>query len=187
MKLTGVERTKIARRVFLDRVTKFLLQPGRLEPCKRQMRRKRPLFMGDAEFFRGLVDIGRQSFKIRRALDAGPENARMFFVGEKTEPAKIERNRLIGTREGESVSNGGEFCFRHFNNEFERHVKILRAHPASLRRNRAKGLEQSREIFPYRRGKLQRNKQTHGSSGPFGTARRRLPAVVEEMDAHQIK
>src|ERR1700687_1129675 len=99
------------------------------------MRRKRPLFARDAKFFRGAVDISHQVFQIWRSLDAGPENARMFFVGEKAESAKIERDGLIGACAGESVSNSREFSFRHFTNEFERHVKILRTPPACLWRH----------------------------------------------------
>src|SRR5712692_5089713 len=105
MKLTCAERTKITRRVFLDRGAKFFRQPGRLEPRERQMRRKRPLFTRDAKSYRGLIDIGRQNCQIWRSLDAGPENAGMFFVGEKAEPAKIERDGLTGARTGESAAN----------------------------------------------------------------------------------
>src|SRR6266849_9316858 len=118
------------------------------------MWRKGPLFTRDAKFFHGLVDIGRQSFQVLRSRDARPKNARMFFVGEKTKSAKIERHWLIGARTGKCTSNGGEFCFRHFAEEIERHVKILRTHPASWRRHRAEGLEQLREIFPHRGGNL---------------------------------
>src|SRR5258708_29768923 len=128
MKLTGGERAKIARRVFLDRGAKFLRRPGRLDPRESQMRRKWPLFAGDAQFFRGLVDIGRQGFQIRRSLDPRPENARMLIVGEIAEPAKIESDGLIGACGGEGASNGAEFCFRHFANEFERIVKSLATH-----------------------------------------------------------
>src|SRR5207302_1515948 len=81
-------------------------QLGRLEPRERQVRRKRPLFARDAKFFRGTVDFGRQSFQIRRSLDAGPENARAFLVGEKAEPAKINCCGLIGVHAGERTANG---------------------------------------------------------------------------------
>src|SRR2546429_3399945 len=101
--LVGAERTKLSCRIFLDRGAKFFRQLGRLEPRERQVRRKRPLFTRDAKFFHRAVDFGRQSFQIRRSLDTRPENARAFFVGEKAEPAKLECNRLVGARGGESV------------------------------------------------------------------------------------
>src|SRR5260370_19671059 len=126
MELRGPERSKIARRVFPDHGAKFLRQPGRFESRERQVRRKGPLFTRDAKFFRAVVDIGRQSFQIRRRLDARPENARMFIVGKKTESAKIECNGLIGARGSESVPNGRELWFPRFTNEFDRHVKIVR-------------------------------------------------------------
>src|SRR3981189_3561500 len=125
MKLTRAQRSKISHFIFPDCGMKLFRQPGRLEPRQRQVRRKRPWFTRDAKFFRGAVDISRPAFQIRRSLDAGPENARMFLVGEKAESAKIERDGLIGARAGQSAANGGEFCVRHFTNEFERHVKIL--------------------------------------------------------------
>src|SRR5229473_136639 len=187
MKLAGAQRTKLARRVFLNRRAKFFRQARWLEPRERQMRRKRPLFTRDAEFFRGPIDIGGKSFQIRRSLDPRPENARVFFVGEKPDSAKIERDRLLRTHASKSVSNGREFCFRHFPDEFKRHMKILRTYPARLRRDPAKRLDQRREISPHHSRNLQRDKQAHGKSGPFGAARRRLPAVVEEMDAHHVE
>src|SRR5260370_29617747 len=104
------------------------------------MRRKRPLFKRDAKFFRGLVDIGRQSFRVRGSLDSSPKNARVFFVGEKTKSAKIERNALIGARTGKRTSNAGEVCFRHFSDEFERPVKILRAPPATCQQHSSDGM-----------------------------------------------
>src|SRR6267143_1834689 len=129
MKLIGAERTKFAPHIFPDRVAKFFRQPGWFEARECQMRREWPLFPRDAKFFRGTVDICRQSFQIRRSLDARPENARMLIVGKEAETAKTERDGLIEARPGQSASNGREFCFRHFTNEFERHVKILRTHP----------------------------------------------------------
>src|SRR6266581_154121 len=36
-------------------------------------------------------------------------------------------------------------------------------------------------------GRTQRDEQTHGRSGPFGAARRRLPAVVKKMDAYEVQ
>src|SRR5713226_6110006 len=131
MKLPGVQRTKFARSVPLDRGAKFFRQPGRLKPRERQMRGKRPLSPRYAKCSHGLFDIGRQSYQIRRSLDAGPENARMFVVRKKAQPAKIERHGLIGAHTGESATNSDEFCFGHFTDEFERHVQILRTHPAS--------------------------------------------------------
>ncbi len=95
MNLTGAQRSKSSHFVLPDRGTKFFRQSRRFESRQRQMRRKRPLFARDAKFFRGAVDIERQVFQIRRSLDAGPENARMFFIGEKAESAKIDRNGLI--------------------------------------------------------------------------------------------
>src|SRR5713226_1897758 len=132
MKLTGAQRTKFARSVPLDRGAKFFRQPGRLKPRERQMRGKRPLSPRDAKCSHSLVDIGRQSYQIRRSLDAGPENARMFVVRKKAQPAKIERDGLIGAHTGESATNGSKFRLLHFTDEFERHVQILRMHPASL-------------------------------------------------------
>src|ERR1700686_1665663 len=120
MKLTRAQRSKFSHFVFLDRGAKFFRQPGRLESRQRQMRRKRPLFARDAKFFRGAVDISRQVFQIRRSLDAGPENARAFFVWEKAESAKIERDDLMGAGAGQSAANGRELCFRSFTNEFKR-------------------------------------------------------------------
>src|SRR5258708_30849267 len=186
MEMTGSELTKIPG-VFQDRSAKLFRQPGRLEARQRQMRRERPLFPRNAELFRGLFDLLRQNLQIRRSLDTRPENARMFFVWKKTEPPKIEGDRLIGAYTRQSISNGSKNWLWHFTYEFQRHMKILRTHPASLRRNRAKGFKQIREIFSHCGGNLQRNEQTHGRSGPLGTARRRLPAVVEEMNAHQIE
>src|ERR1700675_176434 len=106
MVLVGAERTKLARPVFLDREAKFIWQPGRLKPRERQVRRKRPLFARHAKFFHRALDIGRQSFQIRRSLDAGPENARAFFVGEEAESAKIECYGLIGARTDERTASG---------------------------------------------------------------------------------
>src|SRR5260370_11124001 len=186
MKLTGAERSKIACRVFPDRGAKFFRRPGRFEPRERQVRRKRPMFTRDAKFFHGAVDVGRKHFQIRRSLDAGPENARMLIVGEKAESAKIESDGLLRAHAGESAANRSEFCFGHLTNKFERHVKILRAHPAGLRRDRAERLEQGPEIFSHRGGKLHRDKKAH-ASGPFGAACSSLAAIVEEMDARQIE
>src|SRR5260370_20058874 len=135
MELRGAERSKIARRVFMDRGAKFLRRRRRLEPRERQVRREWPLFTRDAKFFRAVLDIGRQSFQIRRCLEARPEYARMLIVGEEAESAKIECDGLIGARAGESAANGCEFCFRRFTNEFQRHVKILRTHPARDRKS----------------------------------------------------
>src|SRR6266581_154119 len=130
MELAGAKRTKIPRRVFLNRGAKFFRQSRTLKPRERQMRRKRPLFPRNAKLFGDPVDVRCQSFQISRSFNARPENARMFFVGEKAEPAKIERDGLIGPHAGESSSNGGELCFGHLPNEFERHVQIFRTHPA---------------------------------------------------------
>src|SRR5207244_13589791 len=105
MKLTSAERTKLARRVLLNRGAKFLRQPGRPESREGQMRRKRPLFPRDAKSFRGLVDSGREGLQIPRSLDARPENARMFFVGEKAQTAKPESNRSIDAHGGERAPN----------------------------------------------------------------------------------
>src|SRR5260370_37631048 len=135
MELTGSQRTKIAPRVFLDRGAKLFRKPRRLEPRQRQMRRERPLFPRNAKFFRGLFDFRRQDFQIRRSLNTRPENARMFLVREKTESTKIKWDGFIGARTGQSASNGGEFCFGHFTNEFQRHVKIFWTQPPRLRRD----------------------------------------------------
>src|SRR5258708_1671028 len=88
MELTGSQRTKITRRVFLDRGAKSFQQQGRLEPRQRQMRRERPLFPRNAKFFRGLFDSRRQDFQIRRSPNTRPENARMFLVRKKPSPRK---------------------------------------------------------------------------------------------------
>src|SRR5260370_5764771 len=122
MELAGAKRTKTASCIFLNRDAKFFQQPRRLKPRERQMRRKRPLFPRNAKLFGDPVDVRRQSFQISRSFNARPENARMFFVGEKAEPAKIERDGLIGPHAGESSSNGSELCFVRLPNEFERHV-----------------------------------------------------------------
>src|SRR3979409_2492014 len=98
MKLIGTERTKCASHVFPDRCAKFFCQPRWLEARECQMRREWPLFPRDANFLRGHVDIGRQSFQIRRSLDARPESARMLIVGKEAESAKIEREGVIRAR-----------------------------------------------------------------------------------------
>src|SRR6266568_9074026 len=100
MELAGAKRTKIPRRVFLNRGAKFFRQSRTLKPRERQMRRKRLLFPRHAKVLRGLLDILRQSFQIRRSFNARPENARMFFVGKTAEPVKIERDGLIGPHAG---------------------------------------------------------------------------------------
>src|SRR5260370_42323667 len=129
----GGQRTKTARLVFLNRSTKSSRKPRRIEPRKRQMRRKRSLLPRDATLFHSVFDFCRQEFQIRRGLDPCPEDARMLFVREKTESTKIERNQLLRTYPGQSVSNGAGFCFRHFTDEFQRHMEILFAHPANCR------------------------------------------------------
>src|SRR5260370_25045822 len=120
MKLVGAQRSKIARRVFPDHGAKFFRQPGRFESRERQVRRKGPLFTRDAKFLRTVVDIGSQGLQIRRRLDARPENARMFIVGEEAESAKIECDSSISAHAAESAANSCEVCFRHFSNEFQR-------------------------------------------------------------------
>src|SRR5260370_5950829 len=132
MELIGSQGTKIARRMFGNRRAKLLRRPGRFKPRKRQMRRERPPFARSAKFFRSLFDSRRQNLQIRRSLDARPENARMLFVGEKTHPAKIKCYWLIGAHTGQCALNAGEVFLRYFADEFQRHLKIFRTHPASL-------------------------------------------------------
>src|SRR5437879_11623413 len=101
------------------------------------MRRKHPLFPWNPHLFHGRLDIGCQTLDVRRSLDAGPETARVFFVGKESEAAKFQTHQLIGPHASERASNGDQFRFRNFADEFERYVEILGPYPASLRRNLA--------------------------------------------------
>src|SRR6266567_8240154 len=106
MKLIGAHRTKFARRALLDGGAKSFRKPGRFEPRERQMRRKRSLFPGDAEYFHRLFDRDGEYFQIRRSLDARPQDARMFFAREEAEAAKFQCHGLIGPHARERASKG---------------------------------------------------------------------------------
>src|SRR2546430_17488163 len=155
MKFAGAQRTKIARYFSLNHRTKFFLQPWRLEPRKRQMRRKGSLFRRNAEFLCSPVNISCQSLQVRRSFNARPENARMFFVWKKAESTKFQRDGLLGPHFCKRSANAGEFCLRCFTDKFERHVQIFGPHPFSLWRDRAKGMEQVRYVLSDRLGHLQ--------------------------------
>src|SRR6267154_709439 len=171
--------------MFVNRAAKLLRKPGRLEPRKRQMRREGPLFPRNANLFHSVFDFCSQEFQIRRGLDPCPEDARVLFVEKKTESTKIECHGLFGAHTGQSASDGAGFCLRHFNDEFQRHVKILRTHPASSQRNRAKGFEQVREALSHRGGNLQRNEQAVVAY--FGNLRNQYAvAITANMEARTV-
>src|SRR6266704_1698399 len=120
MNLIGAHRTKFVRRALLDRGAKSLRKPGRFEPRERQMRRKRSLFAGDAEYFHRLFDRDGAYFQIRRSLDARPQAPRMFFAREEAEAPKFQCHGLIGPHADKRASKGAKLRFRNFANEFER-------------------------------------------------------------------
>jgi len=147
----------------------FFRQPGGFEPRKRQMRRKNAASRPGCRVFPWPYRYRPPEFSGSVKPRCPPRTHEdVSRWGKKTKSAKIERDRLLGgARRRARAANGRESCFSHLTNEFERHVNILRTRPASLRRNCAKGLDQCREIFPHRRGNLQRNEQTHRRSAPF--------------------
>src|SRR5579859_1914885 len=90
----------------------------------------------------------------------------MFFIGEITESAKFQVNRRIQANLREGVSNSRELCIRRFADEFQGHVKILRAYPTAplvpeLQGQFAQILEECRQIVSYGGGNLQRDEQAH--------------------------
>src|SRR5690242_2195648 len=90
----------------------------------------------------------------------------MPFMGEITESAKLQVDWRIRANLREGVANSLELCVCRFADEFQGHVKILRAHPAATlvsepQRQIAKILEECREIVSYGGGNLQRNEQAH--------------------------
>src|SRR5258708_3768259 len=87
---------------------------------------------------------------------------------------------------GERCAKIAEFLGLHFADEFQSDVKIFRAHPAWLRRERSKRRKKFSKILSYRRRNLQCHEQTHRSR-PFATVCRRLPTVVEKMNAHHVQ
>src|SRR5712672_2077827 len=118
MKLAGAQQAKFPRCVFLDRGAKSFWNLRGPEARQRQVRREIPLFPRNANRFRGLFDIGCKNFQIRRCADPRPEDASMSLVGEKTEPAKIECDNLLGTHPSERSANGGQSRFGNFTDEF---------------------------------------------------------------------
>src|SRR5258708_5890400 len=183
MKLAGVQGTKIALGALLDRGAKFFRQPRRLEPRQCEMGRKRPLFIRNAKFLRGLADIGRKPFQVCRGLDPHPENAWAPVIREEAKAAEAQIHGLAADPLVDSAKNSkyrgnlSGLGVGYLTDEFERHVKILWAYPLCPRSDGAEIVDQGRKIFPHRGSNLQRNEQAHGTSGPFYNARRRRPAV----------
>ena len=74
------------------------------------MRRVGACFAREAERFERLLDGRGELGEIGSGLDTAPEHARLEFVGEKAENAKIHRDGLRGANRRECGANFGEFC-----------------------------------------------------------------------------
>ena len=73
------------------------------------MRTSRCGFAREAERFERLLDVRGELGEIRSGLDAAPEHARLEFVREKAETAKMHRDGLRGANRRERGADSGEF------------------------------------------------------------------------------
>src|SRR4029077_16246888 len=90
MKFARLEGTELALGVLLNCRAQFFVQAGRLEPRKRQVRCERALFPRDPLCFGRSIDVSRERREICRRVQSCPEHARMLFIGEKSESAKLQ-------------------------------------------------------------------------------------------------
>src|SRR5579859_3748990 len=94
------------------------------------MRGVATLFPRNPLCFERAVDVSRERWQIRRGFQSRPKNTRVVSVGEKSNSVEVHLDRCIRANRRKHALNAVEFAWRNFSDEFERHVKILRAHPA---------------------------------------------------------
>src|ERR1700683_5746835 len=95
-----------------------------------EVRKVRARFTGEAERLERFFDRGSELGEIRSGLHAAPKYARLEFVGEETEDAKIHRDGLRETtlRQGGAVF--GKVLGLCFSQKFQSEVHGLGAHSA---------------------------------------------------------
>src|SRR5580704_1481091 len=139
--------------------------------------RVRAGFAGEAEGLERFFDRGGEFGEIGSGLHAAPKYARLEFVGEETEDAKIHRDGLRGTNWRQGCADFGKFLRVRFAQKFQSDVHGFRAHPARSAAFGFQALRERRECVAHRVGQVEGDEQAHGfGSGPGGGGKKIVAA-----------
>src|SRR5277367_1703939 len=132
MKFARLERAELAIAIFADRSEQFLVQARSGESCQRQVRDESAPFFLDVFLCERAIDITGERRESCRGVQARPENVWALLIRKKSQTLKSKIERGIGVNRRKRGTDSVELCIRHFADEFESHVKILRGHPAHV-------------------------------------------------------
>src|ERR1700719_2803979 len=130
MEFACVDNTEFARQAILGRSAQPFGNARWVKTRERKMRSEIVGFAWNPQFLHAHIDFTCERSKIRCGVDACPQHARALLVREKAEPTKTQLDDTSGTHFRERSADRVQLSGLDLSDKFQRHVQILRAHPA---------------------------------------------------------